>query len=119
MPPRIVRSVILVPLLGAALLLAACTSSTQSCKDGICSITLSGKGASVKVGGDDGSTLELVSTDKTTARFKVDGSEGNLTKDVPVGFGDNATITLKEIEGGKVKVTVDTTTAPEDAAVGN
>lgn len=119
MPPRISRSVLLLPLVVVSLLLSACTSSTQTCKDGICSITLSGKGASVTVGGDDGSTLELVSTDDTTARFKVDGTEGNLTKGVPVGFGDNATITLKQIDGGKVTVTVDTTTAPEDAAIGN
>lgn len=119
MPARTVRSALLLPVVAVALFLAACTSSTQTCKNGICSISLSGKGASVKVGGDGGSTLELISTDKTTARFKVDGTEGNLTKDVPVGFGDNATITLKEIDGGKVKVTVDTTTAPEDAAVGN
>lgn len=121
MPLRIVRPLLLTPLLAAALLLSACTSSTQTCKDGLCSITLSGNGASVTVGGDGdgGSTLELVSTDGKSARFKVDGTEGNLTKDVPVGFGENATITLKEIDGSKVKVTVDTKTAPEDAAIGN
>ncbi len=51
--------------------------------------------------------------------FKVDGTEGNLTKGVPVALGDNATITLKAIDGDKVEVTVDTTTAPEDAAIGN
>lgn len=116
---RIVRPLILLPLLSAALLLAACTSTTQTCKDGICSISLSGDGASVTVGGDGGSTLELVSIDGQTARFKVDATEGDLTKGVPVGFGDNATITLKAIDGDKVEVTVDTTTAPEDAAIGN
>lgn len=119
MPSRTVRSLLLPSLAALSLSLAACTSTTQSCDGGICSISLSGDGASVTVGGDGGSTLELVSTDGQTARFKVEGTEGNLTKGVPVGFGDNATITLKAIDGDKVEVTVDTTTAPEDAAIGN
>jgi hypothetical protein len=110
-----VRTFTLSPLLLAAFL-AACssTSSSQVCKSGVCTITLSGDGASVKVGAGDGNTLELLGTDGTTARVKVDANEGTLRTGVPVGFGDNHTIELKSVKGDEITVTVDTTTGPED-----
>jgi hypothetical protein len=66
---------------GLAHVLAACGTTpvgTQSCKNGICTITLKGEGASVRVGSGDGNTLELLGTDGTTARVKVDQNEGTL-----------------------------------------
>ena len=114
---RSVVRVSLLSLLGLALALTGCGStpkSSQSCKNGICTITLEGEGAQVKVGSGDGNTLELLEIDGSNARVKVNQNKGTLRTHVPVGFGDNHTIELTSIVDGKITVTVDTTTGPED-----
>lgn len=82
----------------AALSLAACTSNTQKCSNGTCEIDLSGAGASTELGGDGGSTIELISASGKTAKVKIAGQEGELTVGQPVTL-DNATLVLEEIEG--------------------
>lgn len=82
----------------AALSLAACTSQTQKCTNGVCEIDLSGVGAKVQLGGDGGSNLELVSASGKTAKVKIGTTEGTLTVGQPVPL-NNGTLLLEEIEG--------------------
>lgn len=102
----------------AVLVLAGCGSTptaTQNCADGICTIVLDGDGASATVR-EGGGSVELAGTEDRVARLKVNGTEGPITLGVPVGFGANGTITLTAIDGDRVTLKVDRTTAPEDAA---
>lgn len=85
-------------LLAAALTLGACTSNTQKCKNGVCDIDLSGKGATTELGGDGGSTIKLVSASGKTAKVTIAGQPGELTVGQPVTL-DNATLLLEEVEG--------------------
>lgn len=82
----------------AALTLAACTSNTQKCSGGKCEIDLSGKGASVTLGGEGGSDIELVSASGNTAKVELAGQPLTLTVGQPVTLS-NATLTLEEVEG--------------------
>ncbi len=82
----------------AAVGLAACTSQTQKCSNGVCDIDLSGVGATVQLGGEGGSDLELVSASGTTAKVKLAGKEGELTVGTPVTL-DNGTLLLVKVEG--------------------
>ncbi len=82
----------------AALTLAACTSNTQSCKNGKCEIDLSGKGATVTLGGEGGSDMELVSASGDTAKVKLGGQEITLKVGEPISL-TNASLTLTEVEG--------------------
>lgn len=90
------------PVLGASVLaalsLAACTSNTQKCNKGVCEIDLSGKGASTTLGGDGGSTIELVSASGKSAKVKIAGQSGELIVGQPATL-DNATLVLEEVEG--------------------
>lgn len=93
----------------AAFSLAACTSNTQSCSGGKCDIDLSGKGATVVLGGDGGSEMELISASGKTAKVKIAGQEGDLTVGEPVSL-NNATLTLVKVEGkDDIQVKLDTT----------
>lgn len=93
----------------AALSLAACTSNTQTCKDGKCDIDLSGKGAVVTLGGEGGSDLELVSASGKTAKVKIAGKPVELTVGEPLAL-DNGTLTLEAVEGeDDIQIKVDTT----------
>ena len=82
----------------ASLSFAACTSQTQKCSNGVCEIDLSGAGATVQLGGEGGSNLELVSASGKTAKVKVGGTEGTLTVGLPVPL-DNGTLLLEKVEG--------------------
>ncbi len=82
----------------AALTLAACTSTTSSCKDGVCNIDLSGKGAETQLGGEGGSMIKLVSASGDKAKVELAGSELELTVGQPVALS-NGTLVLKEVEG--------------------
>jgi hypothetical protein len=86
---------------------AACTSSTQTCKNGTCDMTLSGKGSSMKAGsGDDGSLVTFVSSKGDTAVIKVGSESATLTKGQAVSLNSDgtATIELTEVEADKVKL---------------
>lgn len=100
----------------AALTLAACTSQTQTCKNGVCEIDLSGKGAVVTLGGEGGSELELVSASGTTAQVTIAGNPLELTVGQPVSLS-NGTLLLEEVEGeDDVQLQVSGTAAEDTAA---
>ena len=82
----------------AALSLSACTSNTQSCKDGVCNIDLQGKNSVVVLGGDGGSELKLLSASGKTAKVQIGKTKGTLTVDEPVGL-TNASLVLVKVEG--------------------
>lgn len=82
----------------AALTLAACTSTTSSCKDGVCQIDLQGAGAENQLGGDGGSMIKLISADGEKAKVEIAGSQVDLTVGQPVALS-NGTLVLKEVEG--------------------
>ncbi|MBJ7471369.1 MAG: hypothetical protein JHD16_08695 [Solirubrobacteraceae bacterium] len=82
----------------AVLTLAGCTSNTQSCSGGKCDIDLSGKGASVVLGGEGGSNMELISASGKTAKVKLADQEIELTVGEPITL-TNATLTLVKVEG--------------------
>lgn len=100
----------------AALTLAGCSSNTQSCSGGKCNIDLSGKNASVILGGEGGSEMVLISASGKTAKVKIAGQEGTLTVGEPINL-NNATLTLVAVEGeDDIQVKLDTTgfsTTPE------
>lgn len=96
--------------------LTACTSNTQKCSKGTCEIDLSGAGASTELGGDGGSTIELISASGKTAKVKIAGQEGELTVGQPVTL-DNATLVLEEIEGeDDIQLKLTGSTAADTAA---
>lgn len=82
----------------AALSLTACTSQTQKCSGGVCDIDVSGVGSTVELGGEGGSTLELVSATGTTADVKLDGQPVTLSVGVAIKL-DNASLILRKVEG--------------------
>jgi hypothetical protein len=86
--------------------LAACTSTTQTCKDGVCNMTLSGKGSSMKAGsGDSGSLVTFVSAKGKTAVIKVGSESATLTVGQPVPLNSGGdTIELVSVDGEKVKL---------------
>ncbi|MEH3055264.1 MAG: hypothetical protein PGN13_14890 [Patulibacter minatonensis] len=86
--------------------LAACTTESQVCKNGVCKLSMSGKGATAELGGKGGSTIELVSADGTEARVKIAGREGTLKLNQPIGI-DNGTITLTEVKKDKLKLRIE------------
>lgn len=100
----------------AALSLAACTSNTQSCKNGKCDIDLSGKGSVVTLGGEGGSDMELVSASGKTAKVKLGGQPVELTVGQPINL-TNAKLTLVKIEGeDDIQVQLDTTGFNQDGS---
>lgn len=99
----------------ATLSLAACTSTTSSCKDGVCSIDLSGKGAENQLGGEGGSMVKLVSAEGDKATVEIAGSELELTVGQPVALS-NGTLVLKDVEGtDDIQLEVRGAEAAEDA----
>lgn len=82
----------------AAFTLAACTSTTSSCKDGVCKIDLDGPGAETQLGGEGGSMIKLVSASGDKAKVELAGSALELTVGQPIALS-NGTLVLKEIEG--------------------
>lgn len=99
----------------AAASLAACTTNSQVCSDGVCKISLSGEGASSKLGGDDGDTIELVSSDGKTAKIKIAGQEGSVTQGQVIDL-NNGQIKVTEVKEGKLKVEVTTTEGSSDSS---
>lgn len=92
----------------AGLTLAACTSNTQSCSGGKCKIDLSGKGATITLGGDGGSDMELMSASGQSAKVKLAGQPLELKVGEPINL-TNATLTLTEVEGeDDIQVELDT-----------
>lgn len=119
---RLVTPVVLSGL--AALTLAACTSNTQKCSGGKCEIDLSGKGATITLGGEGGSDMKLVSASGNTAKVEIAGQPVTLTVGQPITLS-NATLTLEEVEGeDDIQVVLDTTgfnqdgTATDEGAAG-
>lgn len=100
----------------AALSLAACTSNTQTCKNGKCDIDLSGKGSVIVLGGEGGSEMELISASGKTAKVRIGQKTGTLTVGEPVTLS-NATLTLVKVEGeDDIQVKLDTTGFKKDGS---
>lgn len=100
----------------AALTLAACTSNTQKCSGGKCEIDLSGKGATITLGGEGGSDMKLVSASGNTAKVEIAGQPITLTVGQPINLS-NATLTLEEVEGeDDIQVLLDTTGFNQDGS---
>jgi hypothetical protein len=111
---RVLTPVVLSGL--AALTLAACTSNTQKCSGGKCEIDLSGKGATVTLGGEGGSDMKLVSASGNTAKVEIAGQPVTLTVGQPITLS-NATLTLEEVEGeDDIQVKLDTTGFNQDGS---
>lgn len=108
---------VLAPLVAtglAALTLTACTSNTQKCGGGKCEIDLSGKGATITLGGEGGSDMKLVSASGNTAKVEIAGQPITLTVGQPINLS-NATLTLEEVEGeDDIQVLLDTTGFTQD-----
>lgn len=111
---RVLTPVVLSGL--AALTLAACTSNTQKCSGGKCEIDLSGKGATVTLGGEGGSDMKLVSASGNTAKVEIAGQPVTLTVGQPISLS-NATLTLEEVEGeDDIQIKLDTTGFNQDGS---
>jgi len=91
--------------------LTGCTSTTYSCSDGSCSITLKGKGASTEIdplslglstSGDVVFTLE--SADEGAATFSVDGTRNECGPGETVMI-DELSVTCSEITEDTLKLT--------------
>ncbi len=91
--------------------LVGCTSTTYSCSDGSCSITLTGQGASTEIdplslglstSGDVLFTLE--SADEGAATFSVDGTRNECGPGETVMI-DQLSVTCTEITEGTLKLT--------------
>jgi hypothetical protein len=123
LPRTMKRSFSLLAAVSATFALGGgCTSNTQVCKDGVCKISLNGKGASSTLGGEGSSTIELISASGSQARVKVGGQEGTIVLNEPSQLSDG-TLTLTKVEENKIKVTVKTgeaatsdEAAPEDTS---
>lgn len=119
------RHVIATVIAAAALLLAGCTTESQVCKNGVCKISMSGKGATAQLGGKGGSTIVLVSAGGDQAVVKIAGQQGTLYLKKPLQL-DNGTLTLTEVKDNKIKLEVTgesgssggggTSTTPADAS---
>lgn len=90
--------------------LAACTTNSQVCKDGVCKISLSGKGSTSKLGGEGGDTVELVSADGTTAKIKIAGQSGEVKAGQVIDL-TNGQIKVTEVKENKIKLEVTTAKA--------
>lgn len=117
---RQLRPVLALVTAVAALALAGCTTESQVCKDGVCKISMSGKGATAKLGGEGGSTIELISASGKQAKVKIGSQTGTLVLNEPIDL-NNATLTLVEVKDDKIKLRIDATggdsgTSPSDAA---
>ncbi len=78
--------------LGAATLLAAgiaitgCTTTSYTCNNDECTVTLNGSGASTDVG-SSGYTVELEGADGDTANFSIDGNTATCSEGDTVDVG--------------------------------
>lgn len=88
----------------ATLSLAACTTNSSVCKDGVCKISLSGKGSSTTLG-DNGSPVELISATGTTAKMKIGTDELTANQGQTISL-DNGEIKVTEVKDDKVKLEV-------------
>lgn len=88
----------------AATTLAACTTNSSVCKDGVCKISLSGKGSSTTLG-DNGSPVELISATGTTAKMKIGTDELTVDQGQTISL-DNGEIKVTEVKDDKVKLEV-------------
>ena len=91
--------------------LTGCTSTTYSCSDGSCSITLKGEGASTEIdplslglttSGDI--LFKLESADEGAATFSVDGTRNECGTGETV-MVDQLSVTCTEIAEGTLKLT--------------
>jgi hypothetical protein len=93
--------------------LAACTTNSQVCKDGVCKISLSGKGSTSTLGGEGGDTVELVSADGTTAKIKIAGQSGEVKAGQVIDL-NNGQIKVTEVKENKIKLEVTTAKSTTD-----
>ncbi len=115
MPSLISRAAVSVSVAALSLTaLAGCTSTSYSCSDGSCSITLKGKDASAEIdplslgltsSGDIVFTLE--SADEGAATFSVDGTRNECATGETL-MVDELTVTCTEITEGTLKLTAGT-----------
>ena len=63
----------------AAVSLTACTTTTSSCANGVCSVTLSGAGAETEINNDT-VTVTLVGVTDGSAEFAVDGTSATCAQ---------------------------------------
>lgn len=93
--------------------LTACTSTSYSCSNGSCSVTLSGAGASTDLdantfggGGSGDITVALDGVDGGTATFSIGGSEGSCASGESLSV-DNLQVTCTEV--GEDELTMEIT----------
>lgn len=109
MSTRLLRpALLLLTLAGATGALAACTSSTSySCSNDDCTVTLTGAGSDAEVGSSE-TEVALVGSDGTTAEFSVDGEAASCAQGDAVDVAGFA-VTCTEV--GEDRLVVEMTPA--------
>lgn len=82
-------------LLGVGAALSACTTTTNTCTNDDCRVSLNGSGASTEVG-SSGYLVSLQGADGETAEFSVDGNDATCSEGETVEAG-NYSATCTEV----------------------
>jgi hypothetical protein len=89
----------------AAASLAGCTTNSSVCNDGVCKISLSGKGSTTTLGGEGGSNVELVSASGSSAKIKIADQELDVKTGQTISL-DNGEVKVTEVKDDKIKLEV-------------